>query len=145
VLRARRPADAAVLTDALAAIQRGLRRLVTLGAGSEQVSVALTPIDNLSDGGQPLSVLVVGRSRLCEPISVQWFARTHGLTPAESTVLELLSEGQGPAQIALTNAVGMATVRTQIKCIREKTRAASICDLMRLLALLPPMCSSLRC
>ena len=68
-----------------------------------------------------------------------------GLTPAESTVLELLSDGLQPSDIARANAVGMTTVRTQIKGIRDKTCTASIRGLLHQVALLPPMVCSLRC
>lgn len=145
VLRARCQADTRAITEALAASARGLRRLVTLGAESERVAVALIPISHPSAGGVVLSALVFGRSRLCERISVQWFARVHGLTPAESTVLELLSDGLDPRDIARANAVGMATVRTQIKDIRDKTSTASIRSLLHQVAMLPPMVCSLRC
>ena len=145
VLRARRHAEATSLAEGLAAARRGLRRLVTLGAQGARVSVALIPIGEPTDGSVPLTALVFGRSRLCERISVQWFARAHGLTPAESTVLELLSDGLEPSDIARANDVGMTTVRTQIKGIREKTCAASIRGLLHQVAMLPPMVCSLRC
>lgn len=144
-LRARRQADAGAMAEGLAASRRGLRRLLTLGTQGARVAVALIPIGDPTDGGAPLTALVFGRSRLCERISVQWFARAHGLTPAESTVLELLSDGLEPSDIARANAVGMTTVRTQIKGIRDKTCAASIRGLLHQVALLPPMVCSLRC
>ena len=87
------------------AARRGLRRLVTLGTEGARVAVVLIPIGDPIDGSAPLTALVFGRSRLCERISVQWFARAHGLTPAESTVLELLSDGLQPSDIARANAV----------------------------------------
>ena len=96
-------------------------------------------------GGPALVAAVFGRRRLCEPMSVQWFARAHGLTPAETRVLELLCEGLDPRDIATLNEVGMATVRTQVNAIRDKTGAASIRALLQQLATLPPMVSSLRC
>ena len=145
MLRTRCQADASAMAEALAASRRGLRRLVTLGAEGARVAVALIPISDPTNGGAALTALVFGRSRLCEPISVQWFARAYGLTPAESTVLELLSDGLEPCDIARANAVTMATVRTQIKGIRAKTCAASIRELMHQVALLPPMVCSLRC
>jgi DNA-binding CsgD family transcriptional regulator len=142
-LAARRPADSRALADALAAAsQRGLRRLVTVGDEGERLAVALIPIGAPAAPG--LTLVVFGRRRLCERISVQWFARAHGLTPAESTVLEHLCEGLDPREIADTNEVGMATVRTQVNSIRAKTGAASIRDLLHKLAMLPPMVNTLR-
>lgn len=145
-LRARRTADAAALAEAMAAAaNRGLRRFVTLGAEGERLGVALIPIGTPGAGRAGLSVAVFGRRRLCERISVQWFARAHGLTPAECTVLELLCDGLDPRDIARNNEVGMATVRTQVTSIRNKVGADSIRGLLHKVALLPPMVSSLRC
>ena len=48
-LRAQRPQDVAPLHDALASAQRGLRRLVMLGAGTQRVSISVVP---LPGGGQ---------------------------------------------------------------------------------------------
>lgn len=144
-LSARCPADEQPFNAALAATQRGLRRLVSLGAEGRRVSVALTPIGMPTQGAPALIAVVFGRRRLCEQISVQWFARTHDLTPAETKVLELLCEGLDPRDIAAANEVGMATVRTQVNSIREKTRTPSIRALLQRLATLPPMVNVLRC
>ena len=158
-LRACRPVDAAALAEGLAAAaQRGLRRFVTLGAEGARIAVVLIPLGPvgsplaqatgaslLQQGLQgPLTLLVIGRRHLCERLSVQCFARAHKLTPAESTVLELLCEGLDPSDIATMNGVGMATVRTQVNRIREKTGAASIRRLIQQVATLPPMLSALR-
>ena len=48
--------------------------------------------------------------------------------------------GSGAAQ----HGVGLATVRTQIGCIRSKVGAQSIRDLLRMVGTLPPMLSALR-
>lgn len=173
-LRASHAGDAAALAEGLAAAaQRGLRRFVTLGAEDSRIAVALIPLGPLgstlaqaslpaqppqglqgphgphgphgSDGSHgPLTLLVIGRRHLCERLSVQCFARAHRLTPAESNVLELLCEGLDPREIATLNGVGIATVRTQVNRIREKTGAASIRRLIGQVATLPPMLSALR-
>ena len=144
-LRTRRETDMQQLDDALAAARRGLRRLVTLGAEETRAAVALIPMGVPLPGGPALVAAVFGRRRLCEPMSVHWFARGHGLTPAETRVLELLCDGLDPRDIATLNDVRMATVRTQVHSIRDKTGAASIRALLQRLATLPPMVSSLRC
>lgn len=167
-LRACRAGDAAALADGLAAAaQRGLRRFVTLGAEDTRIAVVLIPLGPLGSTlaqaslpsqpphgphgphaphgpHGPLTLLVIGRRHLCERLSVQCFARAHKLTPAESNVLELLCEGLDPRDIATLNGVGIATVRTQVNRIREKTGAASIRRLIGQVATLPPMLSALR-
>ena len=66
------------------------------------------------------------------------------LTPAETRVLEKLCSGVSPTRIAQQQNVAVCTVRTQIGSIRSKTGAGSISDLVRQVAVLPPMLSVLR-
>ncbi len=144
MLGARLGRDVLPLHDALAAAQRGLRRLLTLGEGTQQVSVAVVP---LAVGAGPTghaTLVVLGKRQMCEGLSVQWFARGHALTQTETRVLEALCAGVAPSLIAKQHGVGMATVRTQIGSIRNKTGSASIRELVRMVAVLPPLVSALR-
>ncbi|MBX3637005.1 MAG: PAS domain-containing protein [Rubrivivax sp.] len=151
-LRAHRPQDVAPLYDALAAAQRGLRRLLTLGDGEQRVSVSVVPLPQAggeqgaggADQRQPLVLLVLGKRQVCEQLSVQGFARSVALTPAETRVLELLCAGVRPGDIAQRQGVAISTVRTQIGSIRAKTGAASIRELVRQVAVLPPLVGALR-
>lgn len=150
-LRADRPQDMAPLYDALAAAQRGLRRLLTLGEGAARVSVSVVPLPTadaaLGSGaaaaGQT-TLLVLGKRQMCAQLSVQGFARSVSLTPTEGRVLELLCSGVRPTEIATRQGVAVSTVRTQIGSIRGKTGAASIRELVRQVALLPPLVGALR-
>ena len=149
-LRAHRPQDVAPLYDALAAAQRGLRRLLTLGAGEHRVSVSVVPLPRAD--GEPASdaavgkttLLVLGKRQMCAQLSVQGFARCMTLTPTETRVLELLCNGVRPTEIATRQGVAVSTVRTQIGSIRAKTGAGSIRELVRQVALLPPLVGALR-
>jgi DNA-binding CsgD family transcriptional regulator len=143
-LQARHAADAAPLHDALAGARRGLRRLVTLGAEGQRVGVSVVPLGALGDTGPQATLLLLGKRQVCERLSVQWFARAHSLTPAETRVLEGLCEGDDPRDVAAKHRVGLATVRTQIGCIRAKTGTDSIRELVRRVAVLPPMMNALR-
>ena len=152
-LYARRAADQSCLQAALAGALHGLRRLVTLGEPGEpgapggcsrRASVSVVPLDLEAPAGAPRILLLLGKRHLCEPLSVQWFARAHGLTPAETRVLEALCHGCDAREVAERHGVGIATVRTQIGAIRAKTGTESIRDLVRLVAALPPMMSVLR-
>ena len=143
-LRTRHTQDVAHLHDALAGAQRGLRKLLTLGQAGQRLSVAVIPLGLLGGGGPSATLLVMGKRQVCERLSVQWFARSHALTPAETRVLEAVCEGMDPRAVAEQHQVGLATVRTQIGSIRAKTGAESIRDLVRQVAVLPPMVSSLR-
>ncbi len=149
-LRAHRPQDVAPLYDALAAAQRGLRRLLTLGEGEHRVSVSVVPLpcadgEAASDrGAGQTTLLVLGKRQMCAQLSVQGFARSMSLTPTETRVLELLCNGVRPTEIATRQGVAVSTVRTQIGSIRGKTGAASIRELVRQVALLPPLVGALR-
>jgi DNA-binding CsgD family transcriptional regulator len=143
-LRARHASDVPLLRDALAAaMHRGLRRLLTLGAPERRVELAVVPLAEGSDDGRRATALVFGKRRVCEELSVQWFARSHGLTAAETQVLKGLCDGRPPNEIAHTLGVAISTVRTQIGSLRSKTGADSIRHLVQRVAVLPPLVSAL--
>ena len=138
-IAASRADDAAAMARALAdAALRGLRRLIHVGQGDARCSLALVPV-------RPgVAALMLGRSHLCEALSLQGFARAHALSDAEARVLSALGRGDAPTQIARAHGVALSTVRTQIGAIRGKTGAASIRDLLRMVAALPPIVGALR-
>jgi DNA-binding CsgD family transcriptional regulator len=147
-LRALRPQDVLPLQEALDSAQRGLRRLVTLGTGVQRVSVSVVPLPESATekarGEGPATLLVLGKRQVCEQLSVHGFARSVNLTPAETRVLELLCSGVRPTAIARQQNVAVSTVRTQIGSIRAKTGAGSISELVRQVAVLPPLVGALR-
>ena len=141
-LRARDAADMVRLSAALqAAALRGLRRLLMLGQDEHRIALAVVPLATADGGAMQLSM---GKRQMCGGLGVQWFARSHGLTLAETRVLESLSEGLHPNDIALRHGVGISTIRSQIGSIRQKTRSDSIGALVRQVAVLPPLVGALR-
>jgi DNA-binding CsgD family transcriptional regulator len=145
-LRAARAQDVAPLHQALEAAQRGLRRLLTLGEGEQRVSVSVVPLPAAAGatGGERLTLLVLGKRRMCGQLAVEAYGRSVGLTPAEVKVLGLLCEGVDPGEVATRHGVKISTVRAQIGSIRTKTGAASIRELVRQVAVLPPLVGALR-
>ena len=147
-LRAQRPQDVAPLHEALSAAQRGLRKLVTLGTGEHRVSISVVPLPTgagqRTDDHAAGTLLVLGKRQVCERLSVHGFARSVSLTPAETRVLELLCGGVRPTEVARQQGVAVSTVRTQIGSIRAKTGAGSISELVRQVAVLPPLVGALR-
>ncbi len=122
-----------------AAVSRGSRTLLALEGVGEGFAVALGP---LCGGGETIAgraLLVIGRRQVCDALTAQMFASRHGLTLAESQVLQLLCTGMAPREIALHQQVAVSTVRTQIGSLRAKTRARTIGTLVREVALLPPL------
>jgi len=148
LLGTRGPEDAAALQEALAAAQRGLRRLLNLGQGEQRVSISVVPLSDpasaLRGGSGYVTLLTLGKRQVCSPLSVQGFARSFNMTPAETRVLEALCAGLKPNVIAEQGQVAVSTVRTQIGSIRVKTGAASIRELVRQVAVLPPLVGALR-
>ena len=146
-LRVARAQDLLPLSEALGdARRRGLRRLICLGDGEHRVSVAVVPLATVAgnDDASRLTLLVLGKRQVCEALSAHWFARSHGLTPAETRVLTALCEGRRPSEVAAAQSVALSTVRTQIGSIRAKTGAESIRALVRQVAVLPPLVGALR-
>ena len=144
-LQARQVQDITPLRDALlGATQRGLRRLLQLGDGRERVSVAVVPLPALGADGLPGAAVLLGKRQVCEELTVDWFARANSLTMAETAVIKGLCADYTPQQIAERQGVGLATIRTQIGSIRQKTGACSIRALVRQVALLPPLVSALQ-
>ena len=144
-LRARGAHDHLPLADALnAAARRGLRKLLTLGSGSQRVSVSVVPLDVGDAASGPVTLVMLGKRQVCESLSVQGFALSHGLTTAETRVLAALCKGAPPTRIATDVGVAISTVRTQIGNIRLKTGAESIRALIQQVAVLPPLMGVLR-
>ncbi len=133
-----RAADAEALAEALRGAERGRRKLLLLGEGDTRISLSVVP---LAGGG---TLLVLGKRQMCEQLSVQGFARSVGLTTAETRVLEGLCNGVRPSDIALRQGVAVSTIRTQIGSIRAKTGVSSIRELVRQVAVLPPLVGVLK-
>lgn len=144
-LRTRRALDMPLLSQALDnAARRGLRRLLTLGEGERRVGIAVVPIGG--DGGTTarVTLLMLGKPRLCEALSIEAYARAHELTPAETRVLLALSKGLRPEEAAQELGVALSTVRTQTGMIRLKTGLPTIGAVLRQVSVLPPLMTVLR-
>jgi DNA-binding CsgD family transcriptional regulator len=136
--------DAAELADAMmAARTRDVRKLLALGTKDNRVSVSVMAMQPSEHDPHGAILLVMGKRQVCGDLAVFWFARSHGLTQAESTVLQSLCKGLGPGEIAQEHAVAISTVRTQLAAIRSKTGTTSLRDLVNEVACLPPLMHAL--
>lgn len=139
-LRARHPDDQRKLAAARqAACLRGERSMLRLG-GDEGAFVVLA---GLSAGGGACLVLL-GRTACCDPLSLERYARLHGLTTAETRVLMQLASGLEPRRIAEEQGVALSTTRCHIARILVKSQRHTIRQLLGSLAALPPMSRPLR-
>ena len=142
-LHARREADAETWREVLDSVSaRGLRRFLTLGTAQHRVSLSAVPLSSPAGPAQA-TLVMLGKRRVCEALSVEAYARVHGLTSAETRVLVHLCHGDAPARTAQVLGVALSTVRTQIGNIRLKTGTRSIRALLGNVAILPPMVSVL--
>ena len=152
--------DDKLLADAIeAALNKGLRRMLTLGrnapastaaaagGSSAAITVAVLPISAGDDGREETAggtvnsavLISLPQSSRSKDLAVQTFAREHGCTGAETTVLEALLAGLTPEAIAQVKKVQLCTVRTQIGQLRLKTGSHTIRELLDRVAGLPPM------
>ena len=132
-------ADQARLAKAVDGAHAGQWSLVRLGAGTRALSIAVFPLFHGERDTGALALLLFGLSQTQEPLAIQLYAGSCGLTPAETRVLLGLAEGLVPKQIASRHDVLLSTVRTQISSIREKTGTRRLADLMQALVSLPPL------
>lgn len=129
--------------EALRRATLGLRNMVRVSASASAnvahcVAAVLPHVQpELVHNAQVMVLL--GRRSACESLSLEMFARAQGLTAAESNLLAGLCEGLSPTQLARRQSVALCTVRTQLKSIRAKTRAANLRELIQQLSLLPPV------
>jgi len=130
--------------NALGASCLGRRAMLTLHSDESAMSIALVPLGEPAGAhGEPAVLLVFGKRQLCEPLTVEFYARAHHLTASETMVLKGLCAGQRPRQIAEEAGVAISTVRSHIGNIRIKTGTASITELVRIVTVLPPIVPAL--
>jgi DNA-binding CsgD family transcriptional regulator len=123
------------------AAERGRRRLLMLRFQARALAVAVVPVpgDASWDDAGAQVMLLLGRRSACPLLTAQSFCCAHGLTPAESSVLDGLLSGLDPRRIAQQHGVALSTVRTQVASILAKTSTRRIQDLTAAAALLPPV------
>lgn len=144
-LRARSAEDDLAVREALAAAAGRHRRcMLSLGPAGARVNVVVVPLPASAEVPEGAVLLMFNKRQMCEELSVEAFARCHGLTGTETQVLKALCAGARPAAVAQTQGVRLSTVRTQISSIRAKTGAATLRDLVQQVARLPPMTTTLR-
>jgi DNA-binding CsgD family transcriptional regulator len=135
LVQACRPECDSELQLAIARAAGGLVHLAALeGPG---ISVAVVPLKHSAADAR--CALVFSRASVCDPLMLGFFARRHGITPAEHQVLAGLCEGMSAPQIASQLRVAVSTIRSHVRSICAKTRASSVRDLVQRVAVLPPV------
>jgi DNA-binding CsgD family transcriptional regulator len=127
------------LMRGLRAAAQGRRQMLTLRTDADALPVACVPLARAYDGRSDAVLLMLARQTGTQNLSVTFFSRMHGLTPAEETVLKFLCEGLEVHEIATANGVSENTVRTQVRSLRDKTGTSSMRLLVQRVAALPPV------
>lgn len=135
--------DMRAVADAVLSATLRLRRcLLPLHCHGRREVYAVVPLPLA--GRDTLALMLASRDDVCQPLSWQAFARLHGLTQAEASVLARLCKGERPAEVARRSGVAVSTVRTQIASLRAKAGVQTVGELIRELATLPPLLGALR-
>jgi len=79
---------------------RGFRKLLALGSGTAQATVAVIPLAHPQAMGEANVMLLLSRCGVATPLAAEAFARSYGLTSAETRVLLALCNGKVPQEIA---------------------------------------------
>lgn len=144
-LQTYREQDAHSLKDALSKAAYGKRSMITLGALSRTV-VAVVPLTRRlaqTAGGKspnnPRFALMFSRAGVCETLMLSFFARAHQLTPTEENILGLMCRGLTAPEMAAQLHMAEATARTHIRNICAKTHSGGIREVVKRLAVLPPL------
>jgi DNA-binding CsgD family transcriptional regulator len=155
-LQAVETADAPALAEALAKAMQGKRSMLNLGKLA-QSTVAVVPLDraerwgSAEPAGQSANsgassntpstriALIFSRTGMCETLMMSFFSRAYQLTRSEEQILSLICVGHTAPEMAKQLRVGEATVRTHIRSICQKTHSHGIREVVKRLALLPPL------
>jgi DNA-binding CsgD family transcriptional regulator len=142
LMQALRPDDARPLQDALARVADGKRSLVNVALGEgPPLTIAVLPLKG--DTGPRRAALVFARASVCESLMLCFFARSHGLTNTEEHVLGILCQGFSAPEVAQQMKVAVSTVRSHVRSLCAKTRSSGVRELVKRVALLPPVAPSL--
>lgn len=129
----RRSAFAAACDAASLGAPRLLHWPGAQGAHTATLSRLHTPPD------APAVLMLALSPPLGRGTGLRTYAEAHALSTAETRVLARLARGESTTQAAGALGVAPSTVRSQAASLRRKTGHGSLAELLRALALLPPL------
>ncbi|MDB5751003.1 MAG: hypothetical protein JWP65_1424 [Ramlibacter sp.] len=133
------PAQTEEINRGVRGAAQGRRQMLTLRNGDDTLHVACVPLFPSFEGRSGSVLLMLARQTGTQNLNVTFFARSHGLTPAEESVLKALCDGLDVHEIALSHGVSEYTIRTQVRSLRDKTGINSMRLLVQRVAALPPV------
>jgi DNA-binding CsgD family transcriptional regulator len=141
LLQATDARQARILVHALTKAENGLRSLIALRSAQERLSIAIVPL-RIQDKRATTVALFLSRASLCNALMLCFFARSHGLTPAEEQVLAILCQGHSAPEAARQLKVAVSTVRSHVRSLCTKTHSNGVRALVGKVAVLPPLLSA---
>jgi DNA-binding CsgD family transcriptional regulator len=132
-------AQARVLVQALSRAEGGRRSLIVLRAGPSRLNIAVVPLRPERPQDPGAVALIFSRATVCDAVMLCFFARAHGLTPAEEQVLAILCQGYSAPEIAQQLNVAVSTVRSHVRSLCAKTQSSGVRALVGQVAVLPPI------
>ena len=133
-----------VLVQALEKAENGLRSLIALRSPGIRLSIAVVPLRGQPPRTRAPIALFLSRASVCDALMLCFFARSHGLTPAEEQVLTILCQGYSAPEIASQLNVAVSTVRSHVRSLCTKTHSNGVRALVGQVALLPPLGAAYR-
>jgi DNA-binding CsgD family transcriptional regulator len=128
-----------VLLQALAKAENGLRSLISLHSPEGRLSIAVVPLRGQAGRAASPIALILSRASVCDALMLCFFARSHGLTPAEEQVLSILCQGYSAPEVATQLNVAVSTVRSHVRSLCTKTHSNGVRALVSQVAVLPPL------
>lgn len=128
-----------VLVQALAKAENGLRSLIALRSPAGSLSIAVVPLRGQVARAASTIALILSRASVCDALMLCFFARSHGLTPAEEQVLGILCQGYSAPEVATQLNVAVSTVRSHVRSLCTKTHSNGVRALVGQVAVLPPL------
>lgn len=133
------PAQTEEINRGVKAAAQGRRQMLALRHADDTLHVACVPLFPSFEGRSGSVLLMLARQTGTQNLNVTFFARSHGLTPAEEAVLRALCDGLDVHDIAVAHGVSEYTIRTQVRSLRDKTGINSMRLLVQRVAALPPV------
>jgi DNA-binding CsgD family transcriptional regulator len=144
-LRAHAAEDATAMLDALGRAAAGKRSLLHLGTtDGAKFGIAIVPVRRSRPSDPEQAAVLFSRATVCESLMLCFFARSHALTPTEERVLAVLCQGHSAPEAAQRLQVAVSTVRSHVRSLCAKTRCSGVRELVRRVAMLPPVAPALR-
>jgi DNA-binding CsgD family transcriptional regulator len=132
--------DIVAVYRAVSATAAEARTLVVIDSGRLRVTIAAQPLRYPHEGRRrAAAMLLTNVDARADAPAIVAYGHAHLLTRAERSVLLALSGGLRAKEVAATTRSSVATVRSHLRSIYQKTGARNLQDLLARVAALPPL------